>query len=109
MKLVAENIKKLRQKYGWNQAHVAKQLNISIPAFSKIETGMTDINVTRLRALAFLFNVTTNEILESSEKEIKMVAEEELKKCKFQLVEREKELFDMQKKLILLYDELRSR
>lgn len=34
-----------------------------LPAFSKIETGRTDINITRLEQIAGLFNASIFEIL----------------------------------------------
>jgi transcriptional regulator with XRE-family HTH domain len=42
---IGKNIRTLRQKHGWSQGQVASRLHISIPAFSKIETGITDINI----------------------------------------------------------------
>jgi transcriptional regulator with XRE-family HTH domain len=44
MKNLGKNIRMLRHKNGWGQEDIALKLNISIPAFSKIETGITDIN-----------------------------------------------------------------
>ncbi len=40
MNIIGKNIRQLRQKNGWSQGEVAKRLSISIPAFSKIETGI---------------------------------------------------------------------
>ncbi len=40
--ILGTKIKALRQKYYKNQASVAEKLGISIPAYSKIETGITD-------------------------------------------------------------------
>lgn len=109
MKHVASNLKLLRLKQGWKQGDVAKQLKISIPAYSKIESGTTDINLTRLSQLATLFNVGVWEIL-SIPGDIPNKAEiEALSQCRQLLAETEKELFLLQKKIILLYDERHSR
>jgi transcriptional regulator with XRE-family HTH domain len=45
MKTLGKKIRLLRHQKGWSQEEVAKRLDISIPAFSKIETGITDINL----------------------------------------------------------------
>ena len=39
MNYIGKNIRRLRQKKGWSQSQVAAELKISVPAFSKIETG----------------------------------------------------------------------
>ncbi|RZL30334.1 MAG: XRE family transcriptional regulator, partial [Pedobacter sp.] len=59
MNFIGSNIRQLRQKNGWSQGDVAQRLKISIPAFSKIETGITDINISRLEQIANLFDVST--------------------------------------------------
>jgi len=59
-------VKDLRLKHEWKQSAVAKKLSISIPAFSKIETGATDINVTRLHELANVFSVPVSELVYGS-------------------------------------------
>ena len=58
MKLIGKKIRMLRHQKGWSQEEVSKQLDISIPAFSKIETGVTDINISRLEQIAALFKLT---------------------------------------------------
>jgi transcriptional regulator with XRE-family HTH domain len=63
MEHVGRDIRTLRQKEQWSQGEVAKRLDISIPAFSKIETGITDINLSRLDQISRLFNVSIMEIL----------------------------------------------
>jgi transcriptional regulator with XRE-family HTH domain len=50
-KSVGKNIRTLRHQRGWSQEDVANRLGISIPAFSKIETGVTDINLSRLEQI----------------------------------------------------------
>jgi transcriptional regulator with XRE-family HTH domain len=42
---VGNNIRTLRHQRGWSQEDIATRLGISIPAFSKIETGVTDVNL----------------------------------------------------------------
>jgi transcriptional regulator with XRE-family HTH domain len=37
---LGKNIRDLRHRKGWSQEDIALKLDISIPAFSKIETGI---------------------------------------------------------------------
>ena len=52
MQTLGKKIRLLRHQKSWSQEDVAKQLGISIPAFSKIETGITDINLSRLEQIS---------------------------------------------------------
>ena len=58
MKTLGKKIRLLRHQRSWSQEDVAKQLDISIPAFSKIETGITDVNLSRLEQIATLFGMS---------------------------------------------------
>ena len=108
MKLLGKKIRLLRHQKGWSQEDVAKQLDISIPAFSKIETGITDINLSRLEQISTLFDMTIVQLLtyNDPEQEIKYATDLEIVTKKLQ--EREIELIDLQKKVIELYEELRN-
>jgi transcriptional regulator with XRE-family HTH domain len=107
MSTVGQNIKKLRQKKGWSQSVVAEKLNISIPAFSKIETGITDINITRLAQVAEVFGVPVESIIlkpgESFDQENIASISELTEKLKA----REAEIISLQSKLIKLYELVR--
>jgi len=108
MKLLGKKIRLLRHQKGWSQEDVAKQLDISIPAFSKIETGITDINLSRLEQISTLFDMTIVQLLtyNDPEQEVKYATDLEIVTKKLQ--EREIELIDLQKKVIELYEELRN-
>lgn len=108
MKLLGKKIRLLRHQKGWSQEDVAKQLDISIPAFSKIETGITDINLSRLEQISALFDMTIVQLLtyNDPEQEVKYASDLEIVTKKLQ--EREIELIDLQKKVIELYEELRN-
>lgn len=108
MKLLGKKIRLLRHQKGWSQEDVAKQLDISIPAFSKIETGITDINLSRLEQISTLFDMTIVQLLtyNDPEQEVKYASDLEIVTKKLQ--EREIELIDLQKKVIELYEELRN-
>ncbi|MGN7203817.1 helix-turn-helix domain-containing protein [Pedobacter sp. SAFR-022] len=108
MKNVDQNIKQLRLERGWNQKIVAERLGISIPAYSKIESGITDINLSRLVQLASLFDVSVAEVLFGSAEINNKVDKKELTACEYELAVKEKEVFNLQKKVIELFDELRN-
>jgi transcriptional regulator with XRE-family HTH domain len=108
MKLLGKKIRLLRHQKGWSQEDVAKQLDISIPAFSKIETGITDINLSRLEQISALFEMTVVQLLtyNDPEQEIKYASDLEVVSKKLQ--DRETEVIDLQKKVIELYEEIRN-
>jgi transcriptional regulator with XRE-family HTH domain len=108
MKLLGKKIRLLRHQKGWSQEDVAKQLDISIPAFSKIETGITDINLSRLEQISALFEMTIVQLLtyNDPEQEIKYASDLEIATKKLQ--ERETDVIELQKKVIELYEEIRN-
>jgi transcriptional regulator with XRE-family HTH domain len=109
MNIIGKNIRQLRQKNGWSQSEVARRLEISIPAFSKIETGITDINISRLDQIARLFEVSTLEII-SKEEDMSVLGNfAEIGVLKDRLAIKEDEIIKLQKKVIDLYEEIRHR
>ena len=96
----------LHQK-GWSQEDVAKRLDISIPAFSKIETGITDINLSRLEQLSNLFEMSVVQLLTFNDLEEDKKFVNELEVVNKKLTDRETEIIDLQKKVIVLFEELR--
>lgn len=108
MNTLGKKIRLLRHQNGWSQEDVAKRLDISIPAFSKIETGITDINLSRLEQIAKLFDLSVIQLLtyNDSEEQEKYVSDLEVSNKK--LRERETEIIALQKKIIDLFDELRQ-
>jgi len=107
-KYVGKNIRTLRHQRGWSQEDVANRLGISIPAFSKIETGVTDINLSRLEQIANIYEVNVVNLLsldaESAEPQVSNLSIAQKK-----IVDREAEIANLQRKVILLYEELRNR
>jgi transcriptional regulator with XRE-family HTH domain len=108
MKTLGKKIRLLRHQKGWSQEDVSKRLDISIPAFSKIETGITDVNLSRLEQIATLFEMSVVQLLtfNDTEQQEKYISELEVLTKKLQ--EREMEVIDLQKKIIVLYEELRQ-
>ena len=107
MKTLGKKIRLLRHQKGWSQEDVAKRLDISIPAFSKIETGITDINLSRLEQIAQLFEMSVVQLLtfNDTEQQEKYVSDLDIVTKKLQ--QRESEVIELQKKVIELYEELR--
>lgn len=108
MTIIGKNIRKLRQKNGWSQGEVAKRLKISIPAFSKIETGITDINISRLEQIAKLFEVSVLEVISKDGDHTNFGNHSELSALKVKLTAQEEEIIKLQKKVIELYEEIRK-
>jgi transcriptional regulator with XRE-family HTH domain len=107
-KTVGKNIRTIRHQRGWSQEDVANRLGISIPAFSKIETGVTDINLSRLEQIANIYEVNVINLLslEAEEAEPQVSG---LNIAQKKIIDREAEIANLQRKVILLYEELRNR
>lgn len=108
MNIIGRNIRQLRQKNGWSQGEVASKLKISIPAFSKIETGITDINISRLDQIARLFDVSTLQIISRDTENLHAGSFTEVNVLKERIASQEDEIVKLQKKVIDLYEEIRS-
>ena len=107
MKTLGKKIRLLRHQKGWSQEDVAKRLDISIPAFSKIETGITDINLSRLEQISNLFEMSVVQLLTFNDLETDQKFVNELEVVNKKLTDRETEIIDLQKKVIELFEELR--
>lgn len=104
MKSIGDRIKLSRLALGLSQADAAKKLNISTPAFCKIETGQTDLNISRLLQISKTFKVPVVQLIDGQS-----VGEEpsaELAALKKELIEKEEEINKLRKKVIDLYDKL---
>ena len=107
-KTVGKNIRTIRHQRGWSQEDVANRLGISIPAFSKIETGVTDINLSRLEQIANIYEVNVVNLLALDAQEIEPQVSH-LTIAQRKILDREAEIATLQRKVILLYEELRNR
>jgi transcriptional regulator with XRE-family HTH domain len=108
MKTLGKRIRLLRHQKGWSQEDVAKRLEISIPAFSKIETGITDVNLSRLEQISKLFDLSIVELLTFVDSEEQKNYDSQLDAANKHLQDREAEIIRLQKKIIELYEELRK-
>lgn len=106
MNTLGKKIRSLRHQKGWSQQDVAKRLEISIPAFSKMETGVTDLNLSRLNQISRIFNLTVVQLLADSDAENVKDYTKEINEMKQRLQKREEEIINLQKKVINLYEQL---
>ena len=103
MKTLGEKFRILRQKKGVNQKAMADLLEISIPAYSKLETGITDPNFSRINQISEVHNLTLRQFLDVGEESLNEQSQliEELKQ---KISELENSVIRLQGKLIDLYD-----
>lgn len=109
MNALGKKIRLLRHQKGWSQEDVAKRLDISIPAFSKIETGITDVNLSRLNQISKLFGMSLVQLLSTSDSEEERQAQDEIDELNNKLQTREAEVIELQKKVIELYEQLHKK
>lgn len=106
MKSIGDHIKQSRLTLGLSQADVAKKLNISTPAFCKIETGQTDINISRLLQISKTFKVPVIQLIAGQSAVSESDSSKELIELKKELIEKDEEINKLRKKVIDLYDKL---
>jgi transcriptional regulator with XRE-family HTH domain len=99
MKTLGEKLKALRLQKGWSQEDIAYELNMSLPGYSKIERNITDINLSRLAQIAQLYKMSVIEVLCYGEKE-----NTDLKNYQKLLLEKDKEIMKLQRKIIDLLE-----
>ena len=107
-KSVGKSIRILRHQHGWSQEDIASRLGISIPAFSKIETGVTDVNLSRLEQIANIYEVSVVQLLTVDGDQTEPVPSH-LNVMQKKLNDREAEIASLQRKVIELYEELRNK
>jgi len=103
MKTLGQKFKILRQKKGVNQKTMADLLEVSIPAYSKLETGITDPNFSRLTQIAEVHGINIRQLLNVGEDE-KTEQAEELEGLRAKVETLELSVIRLQSKLIDLYD-----
>ncbi|MFN5319470.1 MAG: helix-turn-helix domain-containing protein [Bacteroidia bacterium] len=63
MKKQAERLRLIRVSKGMSQENVAKALDITVGAYSKIERGVTKLSLNRLGDLSKIFDIDLNEFI----------------------------------------------
>ncbi|WP_443946505.1 helix-turn-helix domain-containing protein [Pedobacter sp. AW1-32] len=105
MRSIGDNIKKCRISLGISQADAARLLEISTPAFCKIETGQTDLNVSRLFQISKVFHVPVTQLL-TGKLTVSISGADQIKALTEQLATKDEEINKLRKKVIDLYDKL---
>jgi transcriptional regulator with XRE-family HTH domain len=108
MSIIGENIKTLRQKAGWTQTEIADKIGLSVAAVSKIESGITDINMSRIRQVAKLFDVSVAILLSGSNRTPYPANTKVADELSNRIKQYETDINQLQKKLIKLYEEFRN-
>ena len=62
-KLFCENLKNIRKEKGLSQKQVALKLNVVESCYANWEQGRTEPNISMLRKLCELFNITLDELI----------------------------------------------
>lgn len=65
-----KNIKKIRELKNFSQDYLANNLNISTRAYSKIETGETQLTIARLNEISVILGVDPLEVIGFNERQI---------------------------------------
>lgn len=103
---IGRNIRRLRQKEGWSQAMLAGQLDLSVPALSKIETGITDCPWTRIRQMAAIFSVHVTAIVLEEDEFVLLGHSDEIVGLNEKMRVLEQEIIRLQTRTIGLYEEI---
>ncbi|TDO20068.1 helix-turn-helix domain-containing protein [Pedobacter duraquae] len=104
---ICSKLKLLRLQHQFTQVQIAEKLNCSIPAYSKMETGSTDVNTARLYQIAAVYNIDVYEIFLAGE-DFKHDYMERITALQAELNVKKDEIFSMQQKLIRLYESERG-
>ena len=103
---IGNKLKALRLTHCLSQKIIADQLGISVPAYSKIETGITDISFTKVQQIADIYSVSVIDLLKIGEKDSKNDQYPDIKR---QLDELTSKYNEQQKKMIQLYEIIRNQ
>ncbi|MBE9597913.1 helix-turn-helix domain-containing protein [Pedobacter sp. MC2016-24] len=103
MKTLGEKFRILRQKKGVNQKIMADLLEISIPAYSKLETGITDPNFSRIEQIAQTHGLSIRQLFDVGEEGL-TEEQQTILTLKSKVSELENSVIRLQTKLIDLYD-----
>jgi transcriptional regulator with XRE-family HTH domain len=108
IKTVGGNIRELRIRSGWSLRVAARRLGISTSALSKIETGVTDVNLSRLEQIADVYGVKLIQLW-IPDFEFSELQTVKLNQAKEKVSNLETEIKAFQRKVILLYEKLHEQ
>lgn len=64
----SEKIKIMREMNQWTQEEVAEKLGMSTTGYAKIERGLTNVSVEKLKQIAQVFNLNVAQLLDDDER-----------------------------------------
>lgn len=108
MKHIGQNIRKLRKIKKLSQGDVARSLCIAVATLSNIETGITDISISRLIQISCFFEVPVSKIISQnidSTSNIQLVG---INKHNDDLGLKYEEIIRLQSRIIDLYGEIKK-
>ena len=108
IKTVGSNIRELRIRSGLSLRGAAKRLGISTSALSKIETGVTDVNLSRLEQISDVYGVKLFQLWIPNFDDLDLDASK-LSQAKEKADNLETEIKAFQRKVILLYEKLHEQ
>lgn len=74
MNILATKIRKLREIHGYPQEYVAFQLGVSQAAYSKKETGRTELSLSVLQQVSSLYNISLTDLLSLTLQDLLIIA-----------------------------------
>ena len=98
MKTLGDKIRYCRKLKDWTQENMADNLKITLGAYSKIERNITDVHYSRLKQIAKVLGMTVGELESISSKPITKNKYEKI------IADKDREIFQLQKKVIALLD-----
>jgi len=107
MNKIGQKLKDLRQQNNYRQDRVAKELGCSIATYCKIETGNNQLTLARLKRISEFYGLKVHELLMfeaegySNLNEATDVQEQKISALR-------NEIINIQRKVILLHQEIRS-
>lgn len=69
--VIGNNLRFLREEFGYSQAHVSELLNITQPAYQKYESGKTTVCQAALEKLAELYCVEEYDLMQDDQENLK--------------------------------------
>jgi len=105
MEILLQNLRTLRRLKGWKQQDMAIRLDMSVPAFSKLENGKTDIKLSKLDQISEAFDIPVAKLLKYSYVDIQDHAARE-ERINQKLDSHGANVVQLQKTIIELYEEL---
>jgi transcriptional regulator with XRE-family HTH domain len=106
MEELPKHIRLLRHEKGWSQGDFAKRLGLSVPAFSKMEAGVTDITLSRLQQMALILDMSLMKLLQYDDgSATNQSAQLDIARETIRL--QNAHILDLQKQVIILHEEVR--